>query len=196
MLKPFTWGALALCLFAQAAQSQEMTGGPRAEVSLSNDTLEARYIDSGRRVGVEERSRVAAAFFLSEERDIVLYGDLMFPITFGWDRLGMSIGPRAYAALLDDENDDVLALSAGAEARFVLDRRSRLALAGSAFYAPDILTFGSADNLTDLSARLELGVASRVIVFGGMRWFEFDLIDGSGERTLMEEIFVGVGYTF
>src|SRR5687767_7187603 len=110
MLKPFTWGALALCLFAQAAQSQEMTGSPRAEVSLSNDTLEARYIDSGRRVGVEERSRVAAAFFLSEERDIVLYGDLMFPITFGWDRLGMSIGPRAYAALLDDENDDVLAL--------------------------------------------------------------------------------------
>ena len=196
MLKPFTGGALALCLFAQAAQSQESPGGPRAEVSLSNDTLEARYIDSGRRVGVEERSRVSAAFFLSEERDIVLYGDLLFPITFGWDRLDMSIGPRAYAALLDDENDDVLALSAGAEARFVLDRRSRLAVAGSAFYAPDILTFGTADNLTDLSARLELGVAQRVIVFGGMRWFEFDLIDGSGERTLMEEIFVGVGYTF
>ena len=98
MLKPFTWGALALCLFAQAAQSQESPGGPRAEVSLSNDTLEARYIDSGRRVGVEERSRVSAAFFLSEERDIVLYGDLLFPITFGWDRLDMSIGPRAYAA--------------------------------------------------------------------------------------------------
>ena len=196
MLKPTTWGALAICLFAQAAQSQEPISGPRAEVSLSNDTLEARYVDSGKRVGVGEGSRVSGAFFLSEERDIVLYGDLLFPIEFGWDRLDLSIGPRAYAALLDEENDDVLALGAGAEVRFVLDRRSRLAVAGSAFYAPDILTFGSADNLTDLSARVELGVAPRVTVFGGMRWFEFDLTDGSGERTLMEEVFVGASYTF
>ena len=29
-----------------------------------------------------------------------------------------------------------------------------------------------------------------------MRWFEFDLTDGSGERTLQEEVFVGVGYRF
>jgi hypothetical protein len=78
----------------------------------------------------------------------------------------------------------------------VLNRRLGLALAGQAFYAPDILTFGSADNLTDLSARAELQVAPQILAFGGMRWFEFDLIDGLGERTLQEELFVGIGYRF
>jgi hypothetical protein len=29
-----------------------------------------------------------------------------------------------------------------------------------------------------------------------MRWFEFDLTDGTGERTLQEEVFVGAGWQF
>jgi hypothetical protein len=58
------------------------------------------------------------------------------------------------------------------------------------------MTFGSADNLTDLGARVEIRAAPRLLVFGGMRWFEFDLTDGSGERTLQEEVFVGAGWRF
>jgi hypothetical protein len=87
-----------------------------------------------------------------------------------------------------------MALSVGADVRYLLIRDLGLAVAGQAFYAPDILTFGSADKLTDLSARVEISVAPRVLVFGGMRWFEFDLTEGGGERTLQEELFVGFGY--
>jgi hypothetical protein len=111
-------------------------------------------------------------------------------------RLSILFGPQLYAALLEEENNDVMALSVGTEVRLLLDRRMGLAVSGQAFYAPDILTFGSADNLTDLSARVELGVAPRVIAFGGMRWFEFELTDGGDERTLQEELFVGFGYRF
>ena len=71
-----------------------------------------------------------------------------------------------------------------------------LAVSGQAFYGPDILTFGSADCLTDLSARAEMHVAPQMLAFGGMRWFEFDLIEGGGKRTLQEELFVGTGYRF
>jgi hypothetical protein len=84
----------------------------------------------------------------------------------------------------------------GAELRLVLNRRLGLALAGQAFYGPDILTFGAADSLTDLSARVEVNVAPRLTAFGGMRWFEFDLTEGGGERTLQEELFFGAGYRF
>ena len=80
--------------------------------------------------------------------------------------------------------------------RYLLNRRLGLALSGQAFYGPDILTFGSADSLTDLSARVEMNVAPRLMAFGGMRWFEFDLTEGGGTRTLQEEVFVGVGYRF
>jgi hypothetical protein len=194
MLKRVTVLAV-LAVFALAANAQEDDAGRRgaAELALSNDTLDIRYRGSGDVVGVDG-SGLTGAFFLSEQRDIVLSGGLLFPLDLGIERLSIQLGPQLYAALLEEENNDVMAVSVGAEARYLLFEDLGLAIAGRAYYAPDILTFGSADKLTDLSARVELGVASRIVVFGGMRWFEFDLTEGGGERTLQEEIFVGFGY--
>lgn len=198
MLKSITLTLSALTLWMGVghchAQSL-MDDRPRAEIALSDDTLQLRYIDNGANIDVGRGSRVSGGFFLSESRDIVLSGDVLFPAQLDWDRLQILFGPRAYAALLEDENTDVFAVSLGAELRYELDRNSGLALAGQAFYAPDILTFGSANNLTDLSARLEIRLQPRLTVFGGMRWFEFDLTEG-GQRTLQEELFAGVGWKF
>jgi hypothetical protein len=91
----------------------------------------------------------------------------------------------------------VLSMSVGGEARFELT--SNIAVSAQAFYAPDILTFGTADSMTDLSARLEFELQDRLTVFGGMRWFEFELIeeiDGNDERTLQEELFAGLAWKF
>lgn len=176
-----------------AQQSSELLRRPLAELQLSNETLQLRYLSRGEQMG-SDRSRIGGTFFLSEERDIVLSTDLMFPAQWDIERFSILFGPRVYAALLEDENNDVMSVAVGAEMRLMLHREMGLALSGQAFHAPDILTFGSADKLTDLSARIELAVAPRVVVFGGMRWFEFDLVDNQGERTLQEELFVGFGY--
>jgi len=177
------------------AQSATKSGAHSAEIWLSNDTLQLRYITGGERVGVSN-SRASVGFFLSEDRDIVLDGELLFPADLDLGRLKLLFGPRAYVALLDTENDDVLSLAVGAELRFDLDAKRDLAIVGNAFYAPDILTFGSADNLTDLSARAEMRLATQLTGFAGMRWFEFDLTDGGGTSTLQEEVFIGVGWKF
>ncbi|MGH8241951.1 MAG: YfaZ family outer membrane protein [Steroidobacteraceae bacterium] len=189
----------ALALFAVhvgVSQAQDARDTPRGEVALSDDTLQLRYIDSGQRIDAGRASRISAGFFLSESRDIVLSGDVLLSAQLDFDRLQVLFGPRFYAALLEDENNDVLAASLGTELRYELDRTSGLAISGQAFYAPDILTFGSADNLTDLSARLELRLQPRLTVYGGMRWFEFELTDGEGDRTLQEELFAGMGWRF
>jgi hypothetical protein len=197
MLKSAFFLVPATFLAAFSAHAQDSQTGSRAEVQMSNDTLQMRYLDNGEHVNAAGNGQASAAFFLSEERDIVLSGDLLFPARLDFaPPLGIRFGPRGYAALLEDENNDVMALSVGLEARWELHRNSGLAIAGHAFYAPDIMTFGSADNLTDLGARLEIRAAPRLTVFGGMRWFEFDLTDGSGERTLQEEVFVGAGWRF
>jgi hypothetical protein len=195
--------AVVLSSFALAAHAQgrETSGEEqqRGEVALSNDTLQLRYI--GREGQVGTGGQVMGTFFLSEERDIVLSAALLFgadlpdDIDFG-DRLTVRFGPQAYAALLQEENNDVLATSVGVEARFVVNRRMGFAVSGQAFYAPDILTFGAADSLTDLSARAELQIGSQLLAFGGMRWFEFDLTEGGGKTTLQEELFFGIGYRF
>jgi hypothetical protein len=180
--------------FAQRAEGSRQSG---AELALSNDTLQLRYLGSGNAAGVEG-SRIAGTFFLSEERDIVLSGALLFPadIDVGIGELSILVGPQAYAALLEDENSDVMSIALGTELRLHLNRRLGLAVSGQAFYGPDVLTFGTADNLTDLSARVEVNFAPRLTAFGGMRWFEFDLTEGGGKRTLQDELFVGVGYRF
>lgn len=197
MIKPFAALAVFLALVTNFAEAQQRESDRDSigELALSNDTLQLRYETGGGAVGVD-RSRLSGAFFLSEERDIVLSAGLAFPANIDLGPLSVAVGPQVYAALLEEENNDVMSVSVGAQVRFLLNRRMDLALAGHAYYAPDILTFGSADNLTDLSARAEIGLGPRVIAFGGMRWFEFDLTEGGGERTLQEEVFVGFGYRF
>jgi hypothetical protein len=177
------------------AQSSQLPQGAVGEIALSNDTLQLRYVTAGEEVGVD-RSRVSGTFFLSEQRDIVLSAGLLFPANLELGAVSILFGPQVYAALLDEENNDIMSLSIGTEVRLLLNKRMGLAISGQAYYAPDILTFGSADRLTDLSARVELGVMSQLSAFAGMRWFEFDLADGDGEQTLQEEVFVGFGYRF
>jgi hypothetical protein len=187
--------AIAGGAFAQSEGREDIPDGHEAEVALSNDTLQLKYLTGGETVGVND-SRFSGTFFLSEDRDIVLSAALLFPVDLDLGPLSILLGTQVYAALLDEENNDVMAASVGAELRFPLDRKRGLAISGHAYYAPDILTFGSADNLTDLGARVEIGLADQVRAFAGMRWFEFDLTDGSGERTLQEEVYVGLGYRF
>jgi hypothetical protein len=88
----------ALFLLASGNALAQQASGPRrgrAEVALSNDTLQLRYLGSGEMAGVEG-SRVAGTFFLSEERDIVLSGALLFPadIDVGIGALSISSGRR------------------------------------------------------------------------------------------------------
>jgi hypothetical protein len=197
-MDPRLWliAAIALlCVTDALAQERDSTSGSRGELAISNDTLQLRYVGSGDMVGVDD-SQFVAGMFLGEERDFVLDAGILFPAPLGIDRLQLKVGPEAYAALLRDENDDVMALTLGVEARFFIDPSHGFAVSGRAFYSPDILTFGSADNLTDLSARVEYDVGPQVQTFAGMRWFEFDLTEGGGQRTLQEEVFVGVGYRF
>ena len=186
---------VALAPFASAHAQETEENRPRGELSLSDDTMQFRYIASGNVIDAGRSSQISASLFLSEDRDIVLSGDILFPAQLGYDRLQILFGPRFYAALLEDENTDVMAASLGAEVRFEIDRSSGFAIAGQAYYAPDILTFGSANNLTDLSARAEIRLQPRLTIYGGMRWFEFDLTEG-GTRTLQEELFAGVGWRF
>ena len=190
MFRPIV-ASLALLIGAPAlAQQIEDTVGAGAELALSNDTVQLRYLselESG------DRSRWVGGVFLGEERDVVLSAAKVFGMDLG-GRLDLTLGPQLYAAMLRDENEDVMALSLGGEIRFYFDPRRRFAVSGQAFHAPDILSFGSADNLTDLSARAEMQVSDRVMAFAGMRWFEFDLTDGGGERTLQEEVFIGLKY--
>jgi len=178
-----------LCLAGTVHAQQGDPDGRSIELSLSDEAVQARYDTPTDTAG--EGSRMFYALFLSEERDVVGSAGLLLGSNFSVGALDIKFGPQAYAALLDEENEDVFALSLGLEARLDLERRSGLAIVGSAYYSPDVLTFGSADNLRDFMARAEIRINDRLIGFAGYRWFELDLVDRE-QTDLQNEIFAGV----
>jgi len=164
--------------------------GEAVELALSDETAQVRYIDRTRIAGQDD-SEIAYAVFLSEERDVVGSAAVLIGTDLKLGNFELQFGPQAYAALLSDENNDVFALALGVTARLDLVRSRGLAIVGSAFVSPDVLTFGSADNLTDFMARAEIELTDRLIGFAGYRWFELDLLMRQ-ELRLQNELFAGV----
>ena len=83
---------------AQHAQEANNEDGSRGEVSFTDDSLQFRYIDSGDRIDAGRDSQISGTLFLSEDRDIVLSGDILFPASLNYDQLQILFGPRFYAA--------------------------------------------------------------------------------------------------
>ena len=163
-----------------------------AEIAVSDDTLEARY-QVPTSFGGQPHSEFSYAVFLSENRDFVGSAGLLMgtELNFGWEPLQIEFGPQAYAALLKEENNDVFAISVGVEARYELVPSRSIAIRAHGYYAPDILTFGSADKMTDVMVRGEMELTDRVIIFGGYRWFRLDL-NNAEQRNLQNQLFGGV----
>jgi hypothetical protein len=178
-------------LFATTlADAQDAAKIRALEFALSDETAQVRYIDPQEIAGQDD-GEIAYGLFLSEDRDVVGSAAALVGTRLNVGEFEIRIGPQAYAALLSEENNDVFALSVGLDARLNLSRNRALAIVGSAFWSPDVLTFGSADNLTDFMTRAEMQVTDRLLGFAGYRWFELDLLD-QDDRRLQNEVFAGV----
>ena len=198
MLRYFLSSFLLFGIFAVSvpsgagAQEIRQTG----EIAVSEDSLQLRYERPRTQPGSNiEAGLLGFGLFLNEERDIVASANYYVEATrLRINRLNILVGPVAYAALLSEENTDVFALGLGAEARYRLLQNPEVTIVGRAVYAPDILTFGSADNVWDVIARAEIPITNRVTGFGGFRLFEIDLVEGKTE--LEESIHLGLRYRF
>ena len=106
--------------------------------------------------------------------------------------LSLSIGGKAYAAFLDDPSDDVFAIAPGVEGRYALPFGLPAAVVANVFYAPEIITFGEADNVLDFNVRFEVQATSRLVGFVGYRLLEFDRDDG--DEDIVDHVQFGVRF--
>jgi hypothetical protein len=175
---------------------QVRASGASGEIAVSEDSLQLRYTRPASQPGNNiESGELGFGLFLNEDRDFVASSNYFVDASrLRINRLTIMAGPVAYAALLSAENTDVFAVALGAEARYLLLQNPQVTIVGRAAYAPDILTFGSADNMWDAIARAEIPLTDRVTGFGGYRVFEIDLLEGKTE--LEESIHLGLRYRF
>jgi hypothetical protein len=193
---------LAACLPAQvlaqqADQPRTVQGEQGIEAHISNKAMQAMYT---RRVDMGEfgTNDVRAGFFINEERDLILVGDLLADVG-GPNRRpdwGLQVGPRVYGALLSSiDKDDVFAVSLGGRLSYFLGRNRATALSVAAFYAPEIFTFGNADNVSDVSVQFSTRLTQSTRVYVGYRTFQFSL-PGDNDRKVDRGGHVGVAYRF
>lgn len=207
--------AAVLCIAAvalsAAAAAQPGSGGSNArrddrdrpidhsiEVYIGENAMQAQYV---RDIDVNGIGRVQgrAGVFYNEERDLIGIGDMLVPVG---DRnvesnraLVYSVGSRAYAALLGTENEDIFGIGVGGEVEYFFNRvRRKTSLRVSGFYSPDILTFGQANNVSDVTTRLLTRISDNTDVFVGYRLFKIHTT--LGHRSIDDTLHIGFRRSF
>jgi len=137
-------------------------------------------------------SRTTLSFVFSEARDVVLIGGAY------WDAeptfltgLRLSFGVKAYGGLIGIENQDAIAFGGSIEGYYPLPiEEFPLTVSAGFGAAPDILSFGQADNVIDWFARIGLRASDTIDVFFGFRFLQFDTQPGDTE--IDERLHLGV----
>jgi hypothetical protein len=166
------------------------------EVALSEETIQGTYFMDAGRVGLPGGG-MGLSLLLSDDRDLVASGSVMAPNVLANvvpGPLSLSIGGKVYAAFLDDPSDDVLGIAPGVEGRYALPFGLPAAVVANVFYAPEIITFGEADNVLDFNVRFEVQATSRVVGFVGYRLLEFDR--DNGDDQIVDNVQFGVRFAF
>jgi hypothetical protein len=166
------------------------------EAYVSGKTIDLQYY---RELGIEGVGPVQASvgFLYNEERDLVgIFDALVYLGDEARQReIEVSVGTRVFAAFLNQENEDTLGVGFGGQAEWFFNQKRRSSLRLSAFYAPDILTFGIANNIRDygLDLQTRLGATRPTFAFVGFRHLEVDTVKEavSGNRNLDNELHIG-----
>jgi hypothetical protein len=171
------------------------------EAYVSGKTIDVQYY---RELRIEDVGPVqaSAGIFYNESRDLVgIFDALVYLGDEARQReIEVSVGARVFAAFLNQENEDTLGVGFGGQAEWFFNQKRRSSLRLSAFYAPDILTFGIANNIRDYSLDLQtkLGANRPTFAFVGFRHLRVDTVSEavSGNRNLDDEIHIGFRHVF
>jgi YfaZ precursor len=188
----------SLLLLAGAAKAQQ----PRladvkssVDAAIGNSILQLRYLSQSP-VGPAGTDLDYGLLF-SENNDIIASVAMMFDTDLDQvPRLSFRIGPQAYLArLVTSKKTDFFALAAGATARYLLIRRLGVAVFGSGFYSPGVLTFGSVHNLYDFTAGGEIRFTSQLVGMAGYRWLKVTTVNAPDIK-VQNEVFGGLRWEF
>lgn len=185
--------AAALLAYAGAAAAQDPRVDTTPSVSAigSQDALQVNYLTRSpiANIGTD----VDYGLLFSDNRDLVGSAALLFHTNLNVvPHLRFNVGPQAYLAKLDTLNSGAFAVAISANARYELLPRYGVAAFGTAAYAPHVLMFGSARNITDFSAGAEVRFARHFYALGGYRWFNFKFPRGTPDDRIVNSVFVGL----
>ncbi len=109
--------------------------------------------------------------------------------------LSAGIGLKALSARIATANINASALALGGMLRYSPPAERRLAFVGQLYYAPSIITFGSANNYLETGARVEYELIPQAVVYLGYRNIAFNL-NNRGSNTFDSGFNIGARMSF
>jgi hypothetical protein len=165
------------------------------ELYVSDNAIQAQY---GQELRIEGFGVIEArgGFFYNETRDLIAVADGLLLIGNQAERrlIEVNVGTRLYGAFLNAENEDTFAVGFGGEAQYFFTRDQRSSLKLTAFYAPDILTFGIANNVEDIGLRLQTRIREATDIYVGYRSLEIETT--LGKRDVDDNVHIGFRRSF
>jgi len=186
---------------AQALAQPPPGDGPRVtndhaiDAYISEDAIQALYM---RMIQTDALGpiEVRGGIFYNEQRDLIGIADGLIEVgeVRPAQRLVFSVGPRMYGAFLNQEDEDIFGIGVGGQARYFFNRSQTMSVTLSYYYAPDILTFGAADNVNDVALRLQAQLRDGTDVYVGYRELELDV--RGGDREVDDNVHLGFRRNF
>ncbi len=168
---------LALCLWLSAAPAFAQTTGTALDVNLNDDAIRLGF---SWRLG-DPKYLAGIGWLHNDDRGDVIHADfhLVDAASSSGTALQAGLGVRVVHTRTDPGSADGTALALGGFARYTLPNANRYNIAGYAYYAPDITSFGDQSEYFELGARFGFSVLRDGDIYLGVRRIEAEY-DGGG----------------
>jgi hypothetical protein len=152
------------------------------DLGLNGDALRASYAHTFNNPGL----RFDAGWLYHQDVGDVIHAGLLVVGEAGSKGVGLDAGIGARIVFIDGEGGsrEGYGLAPGFQLTWNLPRLNRVSITGEAYYAPDILVGGDAEEYIDLMARAAYAVTRQARVYLGVRYVGTDY--GSGDEPLFD----------
>jgi hypothetical protein len=178
----------ALALVAGPA----MGAGNEIDLGLNGDALRLVYARTFESAGV----RADGGWLHHQDiGDVVHFGLMVVGKASPKGGVDAGIGARVFFADGEGSKREGYGLAPGLSVTWTLPRFNRVSLTGEAYYAPDILAGGDAEEYIDAAARVAYAVTRQARVYAGVRYVGADF-DRAGEPRFDTGLHAGFNVNF
>lgn len=163
------------------------------DISLGDESANIMLMMEGANLSLGGAD-VGAGVFFNENDDIVLHANWLGVNARAAQNQPYSIaaGAKLYMGELDAADESLGGIGVGGRVALVRPHPTMpMSFGVEAYYAPNITSFGDAENILELNVRFELDITPSTKVYAGYRLLEAEF-EGTGDVELDDSVHFGV----
>ena len=166
------------------------------DINLSDESAQFKYIipvDSAS----DGRTEMGFGFLYNDENNYLLEASFIITDVPGTKAPGLEVGvgPKVFIAKHHPTDLDATSIGLGAQFRYKLPSMARLNFNGALFYAPGIVSFADAENLTEFFLAASYEILPTANVYLGYRNIRVDF-DPVAAKAIDKTMVIGLKFSF